>query len=94
MNNAMQDMLLNMILPKDQQEQMKKLLTPENIKAVIEFAKTDYKALKDQLNRIEAKLDDNGIEAKLDDNGSGRGTIKLIAGGDANGSDRSTGTAG
>lgn len=69
MNNAMQDMLLNMILPKDQQEQMKRLLTPENIKAVIEFAKTDYKALKDQLNRIEAKLDDNR---------SGRGKPTLI----------------
>lgn len=84
MNNAMQDMLLNMILPKDQQEQMKKLLTPENIKAVIEFAKTDYKALKDQLNRIEAKLDDNR-------SGRGKSTINLIAASDGDAGNGTTG---
>lgn len=57
--SAMQEMLLNMILPKEEQEQLKKLLTPDNIKNFAAFVKNDYQALKEQLNRIEAKLDDN-----------------------------------
>ena len=82
----MQEMLLNMILPKEEQEQLKKLLTPDNIKSFAAFVKNDYQALKDQLNRIEAKLDDNR---------SGRGKPKLISRDAGNGgSDRGTGTDG
>lgn len=51
--SAMQEMLLNMILPKEEQEQLKKALTPENIKAFINTVTNGYKSLTYQLNRIE-----------------------------------------
>lgn len=72
MSNAMQDMLLNMLLPKEEQEALKKALTPDNIKKFMDFIKHDYQGIKEQLKRIEEKLDDNR---------SGRGKpIALVTG--------------
>jgi predicted enzyme related to lactoylglutathione lyase len=89
--SAMQEMLLNMILPKEEQEQLKKALTPENIKAFINSVTTGYKDLKDQLNRIEAQ---NAQILEAMNSGPGRGRRLSIASGNGGGTDASerTGT--
>jgi hypothetical protein len=79
--SAMQEMLLNMILPKEEQEALKKALTPENIKSFINNVTVGYKGFTGQLNRIEANqkiiMEHLGLEpahVSNGDNGSGERT--------------------
>lgn len=89
MSNAMQEMLLNMLLPKDQQEQLKRILTPENITNFFGKSKGEYVQLKADIQSIkedQAKI----LELLQNDNRSG-GRRQLRAIGDASGG---TGTDG
>lgn len=51
--SAMAEMMLNMLIPKEQQEQVKQLMKPETIERLLNTGKSSMNALIDQQNRIE-----------------------------------------